>query len=80
MEGAEFDENKSENIEKSDNSYDLSEEKIKKVKSKKICICSSTLLINDKENHQIIYLRNISRNKQKIIMKIMIPLYSQEEY
>ena len=54
MEAAEFDENKSENIEKSDNTlniYDLSEEKIKKVKSKKICICSSTLLINDKENH-----------------------------
>ncbi len=51
MEAAEFDENKSENIEKSDNMYDLSEEKIKKVKSKKICICSSTLLINDKENH-----------------------------
>ena len=43
MEGAEFDENKSENIEKSDNSYDLSEEKIKKVKSKKISIGSSTL-------------------------------------
>ena len=51
MEAAEFDENKSENIEKSDNIYDLSEEKIKKVKSKKICICSSTLLIKDKENH-----------------------------
>ena len=43
MEGAEFDENKSENIEKTDNSYDLSEEKIKKVKSKKISIGSSTL-------------------------------------
>ena len=43
MEAAEFDENKSENIEKSDNSYDLSEEKIKKVKSKKISIGSSTL-------------------------------------
>ena len=43
MEGTEFDENKSENIEKSDNSYDLSEEKIKKVKSKKISIGSSTL-------------------------------------
>ena len=35
MEAAEFDENKSENIEKSDNIYDLSEEKIKKMKSKK---------------------------------------------
>ena len=43
MEAAEFDENKSENIEKSDNIYDLSEEKIKKVKSKKISIGSSTL-------------------------------------
>ena len=51
MEAAEFEENKSENIEKSDNIYDLSEEKIKKVKSKKICICSSALLINGKENH-----------------------------
>ena len=44
MENADYDENKSENIEKAEYSYDdISEEKIKKEKPKKIKIGSSTL-------------------------------------